>query len=257
LRHTAFVKVKQKQTRTAEVDAVVDVICNKCGESMVTASAGYVPDRVVGRNYLGLLDGSVAGCYGSELLLDTHRYRFSLCERCIVGMFDRFKVPPTVTEYEPGDRERDVGLLTWAEDRAIRAGMDDRSDPLQCWECACEDPIVITVGRLDIYWYRNLLFRYCTEEDGLVVVRLACLGLEGKGETESGAYEDLERKMQALLERAKQTSELSGTSLTWVDVRTDRYHWRSIHDTADSGGARSGGPVAVQHGDDGRRGVGD
>ena len=64
--------------------------CNKCGGSLVPVSK----DNDVGM--YGLVDQCVSGGWHSDHLTDLHTYRFSLCEKCIVEMFDNFTIHPEV-----------------------------------------------------------------------------------------------------------------------------------------------------------------
>ncbi len=49
---------------------------------------------------LGLIDARVRGEYGSDALVDFMEYRFSLCEWCLDWLFDQFKVPMVVTDWD-------------------------------------------------------------------------------------------------------------------------------------------------------------
>lgn len=63
-------------------------VCNMCGGKLVGSM-----------NLLGLPDCKVSGAYDSTHLEDTMSYRFSMCEKCLKDMFDRFAIPPAVSSY--------------------------------------------------------------------------------------------------------------------------------------------------------------
>ena len=66
-----------------EVQEVIDVLCNKCGETC--------KDEM---NFNGLIEARIEGAYDSKYLEDTTRYKFSLCEKCLKELFDTFKISP-------------------------------------------------------------------------------------------------------------------------------------------------------------------
>jgi hypothetical protein len=63
--------------------------CNKCGQSCSIP----LDDRY---NDYGLIDARVTGGYESSVLDDCTSYMFSLCENCLVDLFDSFVTPPVV-----------------------------------------------------------------------------------------------------------------------------------------------------------------
>ncbi len=67
-----------------EVVVVKDVLCNKCGLSLFN---NY--------NHEGLVEADFTGGYASKLG-DMNRYRFSICEACLIALFDTFKIDPLV-----------------------------------------------------------------------------------------------------------------------------------------------------------------
>lgn len=204
--------VREPQTHTTTVNAIVDIRCNKCGHSMAIddRGGGILPDRGVGRQYLGLLRGSVDGCYASEELVDTHRYHFSLCEKCLVDLFHSFTIPPTVAEYCIGTDEATQRDLTWEDDRRIQTVSRDHATPVERWECACSDPIWVTVGKVGIYWHRNGMFAHMeTEPDGQFVYRLECMNIAGRAHTEDEAWEQLHESFQRELTAAFKTGTLN------------------------------------------------
>lgn len=82
-------------------------VCNGCG-------GGLCPDEPESdnpRSPHGLVEQTVSGGYDSYHLLDTTNYMFSLCEKCLRGLFDSFKIPPAVSCYL-GD-----GFESYAEER--------------------------------------------------------------------------------------------------------------------------------------------
>jgi hypothetical protein len=97
-------KITKKIKREVEVDCIVDVLCNKCGESCVPKS---LRDKNGGERLAydiksaaphGLVEHTVSGHYHSENLDDMTSYTFSLCEQCLVLLFNTFKIP--VVEHE-------------------------------------------------------------------------------------------------------------------------------------------------------------
>ena len=76
--------------KTSEVETVVtvtdDIICNKCGGSCKCEM-----------NFNGLIEMSVIGAYDSTHLDDMRKYVFSLCEKCLSGLFDSFAIKPEIT----------------------------------------------------------------------------------------------------------------------------------------------------------------
>jgi len=61
--------------------------CNLCGRSLEVQVAKGIT------NTCGLVEVEVRGSYGSPVLKDFVTYRFSLCERCLEELFQRFKLP--------------------------------------------------------------------------------------------------------------------------------------------------------------------
>jgi hypothetical protein len=64
-------------------------LCNKCGKSCSIDMFNKTYDY-------GLIDARVFGSYHSPVLDDCTSYQFSLCESCLVDLFDSFIIPPTV-----------------------------------------------------------------------------------------------------------------------------------------------------------------
>ncbi len=87
-----------------------DILCNKCGDSL---------DKAVGtqrdsfhRCFEGLENAIVVAGYDANHLVDGNSYKFSLCEKCLVTLFESFKTPPEVR-----DDLHSTGDTSWAEDR--------------------------------------------------------------------------------------------------------------------------------------------
>ena len=79
--------MKKYKTASIETKIVDEVLCNKCGDSCI---GEY--------NILGL-DADIWGSYGSTHLEDLVGYSFNLCEKCLVELFNTFKIP--VEKAEP------------------------------------------------------------------------------------------------------------------------------------------------------------
>lgn len=73
--------MKTTKKETQEVEVIVDVFCNKCGESCKGAIG----------NLNGLIEAKVSGAYDSTHIGDGDVYEFSLCEKCLSELFDTFK----------------------------------------------------------------------------------------------------------------------------------------------------------------------
>lgn len=63
-----------------------EIFCNKCSMSC----RGHIG------NFNGLIEADVRGAYDSSHFEDGAVYKFSLCERCLLDLFDSFKL---VTHY--------------------------------------------------------------------------------------------------------------------------------------------------------------
>lgn len=202
----------EEQERTVKVKVITDIICNQCGNTMGLddRGCGMVPDPYSRRSYLGLLNGSVDGCFSSDHLIDTHRYRFSMCEECLVKLFYRFVIPPMITEYAVTTDEDTDRTITWTEDRILRRDMNDQHDPLEIWECSCEDSIRVTVGERMVHWYRNSMCNHETHEDGLVVLHLECMNLAGRGVTWEQAWKGLRETFEEQLEGRRRFGSMPG-----------------------------------------------
>lgn len=81
-----MIKTEEIQTTT---QVVVDILCNKCGESCATSTS----DHGWQRSFDGLLEVEVHAGYWSKVLGDGFRTKFSLCEMCVSELFKTFKLP--------------------------------------------------------------------------------------------------------------------------------------------------------------------
>lgn len=72
--------------------------CNQCGGDCLLG--GYPEDIKVAN---GLLNAKVRGQYGSQNLEDMIEYQFSLCEKCLVKLFQSFQIPPKQKDYLIGE----------------------------------------------------------------------------------------------------------------------------------------------------------
>lgn len=69
-----------------KVEAVDTYICNGCG------------DEYPAELFTGLHEITVEGHYMSNVFADATRYTFSLCEKCLDPIFNKFKHPPTTED---------------------------------------------------------------------------------------------------------------------------------------------------------------
>lgn len=81
------------------VEKVVDIICNKCGNSLALKGAED-------RQYGGLEEITVHGGYWSKHLEDMMSYTFSICECCLSDMFEGFKILPKKIDHLNGWRDQ-------------------------------------------------------------------------------------------------------------------------------------------------------
>lgn len=69
-------------------------LCNKCGECLC-------PLDTINHNVPhGLVDAKVTGGYNSYHLFDCTSYIFSICEKCLRGLFIEFKIKPTINDVD-------------------------------------------------------------------------------------------------------------------------------------------------------------
>lgn len=79
--------------------------CNMCGDSLLYGSYNEP---------YGLVDQVVGGGYGSKHLFDMTSYTFSLCEKCIRDMFNKFVNPPkTIDGHEEISFSSDQALYDY------------------------------------------------------------------------------------------------------------------------------------------------
>lgn len=77
-----------KEKKEVVEEFVDDVICNKCGKSLIDEG---------NMNYEGLIEASVSGGFHSKIG-DMVDLKFSLCEDCLIEMFKTFKHDPYVRD---------------------------------------------------------------------------------------------------------------------------------------------------------------
>ena len=77
-------------------------MCGECTRPLGTHNECYPS---------GLESVQVTGGYDSYHLFDMTSYKFSICEKCLRGLFDNFKIPPVVSDMYQGS--------TYAEDKEM------------------------------------------------------------------------------------------------------------------------------------------
>jgi len=85
------------ETVSKEVNECVDIICNKCGCS--TISAGSIGGDI-GNKSVGHVHISYFGGYGSNFPGDGIEVRFDLCELCIRDIIFGFKLPAEIIDID-------------------------------------------------------------------------------------------------------------------------------------------------------------
>jgi hypothetical protein len=85
--------VTRKVKREIEETVVDDVLCNKCGESCF--------DKYE-MNFEGLIEAHLCGGYGSKIG-DSVEIEFSLCETCLLELFERCIIQPKFVDTLWGD----------------------------------------------------------------------------------------------------------------------------------------------------------
>ena len=75
--------MKTTKMEMVKKEVVIDVFCNKCGESCLKQNTGFY----------GLIEQTISGGFESNPLSDGTSYTFSLCESCLSKLFDEFKIP--------------------------------------------------------------------------------------------------------------------------------------------------------------------
>jgi len=86
---------------SVEEDEVVDVICNRCGESQRRVTPSFVHEGETHHEYVHFRDTvKVDHGWGYHSGQDQTVIRFHLCEQCVGEVVATFKVPPELSEYE-------------------------------------------------------------------------------------------------------------------------------------------------------------
>jgi hypothetical protein len=86
-------KITRKVVRQIEEELTDDILCNKCGESCLDKHE---------RNFEGLIEAHLSGGYGSKIG-DGIEVEFSLCELCLIELFDRCVIKPKFVDTLWGD----------------------------------------------------------------------------------------------------------------------------------------------------------
>lgn len=89
---------------TQEVEIIVAIHCNKCGEMCTTPTLELHEQRhgAFGnsrRDWYGLIEVGFTTGYFSDVLPDGTAYRFSLCEPCVKELMNTFKIPAEEEDY--------------------------------------------------------------------------------------------------------------------------------------------------------------
>lgn len=82
-----------------QAEVVDDILCNKCGVSLKRGD-----DPKLG--FRGMVEVIVEGAVGSPKLVPGNEYAFSLCEHCLVELWETFKLPVEMAQAE--------GSVDWA-----------------------------------------------------------------------------------------------------------------------------------------------
>lgn len=88
-----------KVLKRIETEEVLDVICNKCGESCYNIEQD--PYSLEG------VSVGFTGGYYSKYLGDMNQYKFDLCEKCLWDLMKTFKHDSLVLDVEE-EKEREV-----------------------------------------------------------------------------------------------------------------------------------------------------
>jgi len=82
------------------------------------------PEHAQMHGSYGMVNEFVNGHYGSDVLRDGTRHRFSLCEYCIDYLFSLFKMPPGMEDYMDGKLSRRPWMSAIGEmkQKALRGG---------------------------------------------------------------------------------------------------------------------------------------
>ena len=83
----------KKTKKLRKVEVIEDVICNRCAKSLKIKNSSSPND------FFGLVEHTIHGSYDSISLNDCTSYTFSLCEKCLAGLFKSFEIPPKIDKY--------------------------------------------------------------------------------------------------------------------------------------------------------------
>jgi hypothetical protein len=75
-----------------EIEKIDDLICNMCGKTLkqiISTDGDY--------NFCGLEEVKMVCGYGSEN--DGSIFRFSMCEKCVFELMNKFKIPVEEVDY--------------------------------------------------------------------------------------------------------------------------------------------------------------
>jgi hypothetical protein len=106
-------KKSHLENQLTETEVIDDILCNMCGKSCSLCTSD--PQRM--DNFGGIVEETIYGGYFSlgEGLIDGVQYKFSICEPCLVRLFDQFKIEPVIqgleSEQENGQWQ-DISNLT-------------------------------------------------------------------------------------------------------------------------------------------------
>jgi len=81
-------KISHIESKEVKQEIIDDIVCNKCGNSCY--------NKVIGIHD-GIIEITLCGGYASKLG-DMVEYTFSICESCLLEMFDEFKIKPTIKD---------------------------------------------------------------------------------------------------------------------------------------------------------------
>ncbi len=85
----------KKLFQTKKVEVIDDIICNKCGETMLKTVGPWDEHG----EFYGLQEASFSTGYLSKDFPDGKVYSFSMCEPCLKWLFELFELPPSEREY--------------------------------------------------------------------------------------------------------------------------------------------------------------
>lgn len=91
-------KARNEQRKEEVATRIAECRCNKCGVDMMKWDKD-IGEKPFALGYYGLVDATVSGGYSSDALSDCTIYTFSLCEKCLMELFEQFKEPPKIEAY--------------------------------------------------------------------------------------------------------------------------------------------------------------